>query len=312
MRNMNINFTKNVNKLLLIPAIIAIAGIIIAVIFGVNLNIDFRGGSRFTYTYENEISVSAAKDVVEETLGAQADVTQSTAISDASSKLVVSMVGTDALSTELQGQLLDKLQEAFPDNNIELGDSNTVNPTVAHTFFIKALVAVLFAAILVIIYIGIRFRKIGGVSSGLMSLAALVIDCFMAFFACVFFRLEIDMNFMAVILTILGYSLNDTVVVYDRIRENKSLGGKKDIGELVNTSVNQVFVRTVTTSVATFAAIMTICIVGEFFGITTLRSFAIPMAVGIVSGCFTSLCISAPLWVKWIRFKEKRALAAKR
>lgn len=316
MHKFHIHFVENFKIYIMFPIVIAIVGIIIALIFGVDLDINFKGGSRFTFTYENEIVVSDVQNVIEDNLGKQVEVTQSTSIADSTSKLVVSIVGTDALSSEVQASLLDELQSQFPDNNIQLGDSNTVNPTVAHSFFVKAVVAVLFAGILVVIYIGIRFRKIGGISSGLMALAALIIDCSMAFFTCVFFRLQIDMNFIAVILTILGYSLNDTVVVYDRIRENRDLKRKMSTTDLVDLSINQVFTRSLTTSIATFTSIMTIVVVGEIFGITTLRTFALPMAVGIVSGCYTSVCVSAPLWVKWIDYKkkkdaEKRAAARK-
>lgn len=301
----NIDFAKNVNKLIFIPIAIAVISIIIGIIFGVELDINFRGGSRFTFTFENEISVSDFQTKVEDSVGKSVTVSQSAGINDATEKLVVSLVGEDAISAEAQDSLLTSLQESFPDNNIQLGDSNTVNPTIAHSFFVKALVAVLVTAALVILYIGIRFRKIGGVSSGLMALLALVIDCIMAFCACIVFRLQIDMNFVAVILTLLGYSLNDTVVIYDRVRENRSLYGDKSVRELVNMSCNQVIARTITTTLTTFVAVMVICIVAELFGLTTLRSFVIPMAVGLVSGCFTSLCISGPMWVKW---KERQAL----
>lgn len=301
----NIDFAKNVNKLIFIPIVIAVISIVIGIIFGVELDINFRGGSRFTFTFENEISVSDFQAKVEDSVGKSVTVSQSAGINDATEKLVVSLVGEDAISAEAQDSLLTSLQESFPDNNIQLGDSNTVNPTIAHSFFVKALVAVLVTAALVILYIGIRFRKIGGVSSGLMALLALVIDCIMAFCACIVFRLQIDMNFVAVILTLLGYSLNDTVVIYDRVRENRSLYGDKSVRELVNMSCNQVIARTITTTLTTFVAVMVICIVAELFGLTTLRSFVIPMAVGLVSGCFTSLCISGPMWVKW---KERQAL----
>lgn len=307
MRVPKINFVKKVNRLVLIPVAIVVAGVVVALIFGVNLDINFKGGSRFTFTYENEINISEFDAAVQESLGREAEVTQSTGISDASSKLVVSLTGEESLSTEQQASLLDDLQEKFAGNNIALGDSNAVNPTVANSFFVKALVAVLFAAVLVIIYIGIRFRKIGGISSGIMALLALVIDCLMAFFACVFFRLQIDMNFVAVILTLLGYSLNDTVVIYDRIRENKGLKADMSTAEYVNLSVNQVLSRTIMTSVCTFAAILTVLVVAECFGLTTLRSFVIPMCIGLISGCFTSICISAPMWVKWVDRKNARA-----
>ena len=95
------------------------------------------------------------------------------------------------------------------------------------------------------------------------------------------------------------------MVIYDRIRENKSLKGDMDTAELVDLSVNQTLSRTIMTSVCTFAAILTVCVVAGCFGLSTLRSFAIPMAFGLISGCFTSICISAPMWVKWVEHKKK-------
>ena len=112
---------------------------------------------------------------------------------------------------------------------------------------------------------------------------------------------------MSVILTTLGYSLNDTIVVYDRIRENNKLYPEMGLRELINTSVNQSLGRTIKTTVATFLAIIAIVVVAEFFGLSTLRSFAIPMAVGIISGCVTSVCLSSPLWYSW-----KKATDAKK
>ena len=159
---------------------------------------------------------------------------------------------------------------------------------------------------MVVVYVGIRFRKIGGISAGMFALLALLLDCFMAFAASIFFRLEIDSNFMSVILTTLGYSLNDTIVVYDRIRENNRLYPEMGLRDLINTSVTQSLGRTIKTTVATFLAIVAIVIVAEFFGLVTLRSFAIPMAIGILSGCVTSVCISSPLWYSWKKASEAR------
>lgn len=299
-----VDFAGKVGKLLIIPAVVLVVGIVLGIVFGVEMDINFSGGTRFTFTYENEIAVSDFQKAVEDSLGHEVSVTESEGISDASKKLAVSLTGTDSLSADAQNKLLTDLQKQFADNNIELGDSNTVNPTVGRAFFIKAIVAMLVTAALVIVYIGIRFRKIGGVSSGIMALAALVIDCIMALCACLIFNLPIDMNFVAVILTLLGYSLNDTVVVYDRVRENKSLYSGKSTRELVNMSINQVKTRTITTTITTLIAVVVICVVAELFGLSTLRSFVIPMIFGLLSGCFTSLCVSGPLWVKW---KERKS-----
>jgi preprotein translocase SecF subunit len=111
---------------------------------------------------------------------------------------------------------------------------------------------------------------------------------------------------MSVILTIFGYSLNDTIVIYDRLRENTKLYPSMDFRENVNNSINQTLGRTIKTAFATFIAIMTVLIVAEINGLTTLRSFVIPMAFGIVSGSVSTITLSCPLWYSWQEHRNKR------
>jgi preprotein translocase SecF subunit len=99
----------------------------------------------------------------------------------------------------------------------------------------------------------------------------------------------------------LGYSLNDTIVIYDRIRENKKFSPDMEIGELVNNSVNTVVIRNIVTTATTLLAVTTIIVVSEIFGLTSLRTFAIPMVFGLLSGAVSSLFVSGPLWVIWRR-----------
>lgn len=307
------DFVKHLKVASIILGSILLIGLIMTLVFGVKLDINFKGGTRFTYTHSGEIAAEEAKSVIEGVLKQSVNVTESSSISGEEKKLVVSLVADDSVSAAAQEGITKALKEKYPEQNVALYDSNSVSPTVAGSFFAKSLFAVALASLLVVIYVGIRFRKIGGVSAGIMALIALVNDVLMAFFTCVIFRLQIDANFMAVVLTILGYSLNDTIVIYDRIRENKRLYPALSTAELVNKSVNQVKTRTINTSVTTFLAVATIVVVSEFFGLATLRSFAIPMAVGIVSGCYSSLCLSAPLWVRWRNYSDprKKAKAAK-
>lgn len=306
MHEFKIDFVKNLKKYLVISGVVFLAGIVMAFVFGIDMDITFKGGTRITYTYTGEIAFDDAEAAIEEALDSKVEMTQSTDITGESTKLVVSLAGTESISSETLQATTKALQEKFPDNDINLGESNSVDPTIASSFFSKSIFAVLLAAVLVIAYIGIRFRKIGGVSAGVMAFVALVHDCLIAFFACVVFRLQIDTNFIAVILTILGYSLNDTIVIYDRIRENKTFNPRMQTRELVNGSINQTLNRSLMTSAATFLAIITVVIVAELFGLTTLRTFAIPMAIGIISGCYSTVCLSGPLWVRWIEYQEKK------
>ena len=306
MRKM-IDFNKSFKFIVIAYAIIFIAGIVFSVVGGVNLDINFSGGTKISYSYTGDVADKDIKEVVDGKIKADYELTKSTSIAGDTKTFEISLVGKDALSAEDQEALLKALTEKFKDNKIEIYNSNSVSPTLAGTFLIKSLVAVIITAILVVIYVGIRFRKIGGISAALTALVALIFDVLITFFTCVFFGLQIDSNYMAVVLTILGYSLNDTIVIYDRVRENKRLNPDDEIGKLVNDSINQTLKRNIITSVTTILAVITIVIVSELFGLQSLRTFAIPMAFGLISGSISSLCIAGPLWVIWKRRKTAKA-----
>ena len=308
MRNFNIDFNKSFKKVVLVYAVIFIAGLVFAFIpsFGVNLDINFKGGTKIAYSYSGDIADSDIESTVKGVLSNSFTVSKSTALAGDTNTFEISLVGKDSISAEKQEELTKALEEKFKDNEILLYNSNSVSPTIAGTFFAKSLVAVLITAILVIIYVGIRFRRIGGISAALTALCALIFDLLVTFFVCVFFKLQIDSNYIAVVLTILGYSLNDTIVMYDRVRENERINPDMEIGELVNKSINMVKTRNFVTSLTTFIAVMTIVVVSELFGLSTLRTFAIPMAFGIVSGGVSSLFIAGPIWVIWKRHRVKK------
>lgn len=298
-KKFNIDFNKSLKPVLIVYGALFLVGIVLACILGVNLDINFKGGTRIAYSFTGDIAAADAEAAISEAISQKTTVSFNTDISGNSKQLIVTLTGNSSLSSEDQTKITDALTVKFTGNSIKLYDSTSVSPTIAGTFFAKSLVAILLAGIFVVIYVGIRFRKIGGVSAALFAWLSLIIDCIAAFFGCIAFGLPLDSNFIAVILTLLGYSLNDTIVIYDRVRENKRLYPDKTLDILVNESVNSVMVRNFFTTFTTIVAIFTIIIVSEIYGLTTLRSFAIPMAFGIVSGCISSLFVSGPLWVKW-------------
>jgi preprotein translocase SecF subunit len=161
-------------------------------------------------------------------------------------------------------------------------------------------VAVILASVLTIIYIAFRFRKIGGLSAGVCAVTALFHDVIIVYGVFNLCGFEISANFMAVILTILGYSINNTIVVYDRIRENEDiLDEKTSFAELINTSLNQSFTRSIHTSVSTFIAMFVVCVVAVIFKVDTILTFSLPLMVGIVVGTYSSLCFAPNLWGWW-------------
>lgn len=297
--------TKKIFKItLIVYAVIALIGIIMTATLGPKLDINFSGGTKISYAYTGEVAEKDFTDTVKTVLDKDFSVAKNTSLAGDVNCYVITLTGKDSIPAETQEKITVALQEKFADNNVELYDSTSVSPTIAGSFFVKSLVAVLITAVLVVVYVGIRFRKIGGISAALTALCALVLDLLTAFFACVIFRLQIDMNFMAVVLTILGYSLNDTIVIYDRVRENKRLYKGITVSENVDRSVTETLIRNIITTLTTVCAVLTIVVVSEICGLTTLRSFSIPMVFGLISGCFSSLFVSGSLWVI---YKEKSA-----
>lgn len=226
--------------------------------------------------------------------------------------LTVSLSGSDGISLDEQKAIAANLAEKYPDSEFTVMQSSSVPPTMGAKFFAKCLVAVALAAVLLVIYVALRFRKIGGMSAGVMAVIALLHDVLMVYFTFVIFGFPIDDNFIAVVLTILGYSLNDTIVVYDRVRENRRLlGPKVSYEQLMDTSINQTLTRSINTSVCTFLAVAVVFIVGSIYGLSSVTTFALPMMIGIVTGCYSSVCLAGPMYVMWQNHKLKKKAAAK-
>ena len=302
-----IDFNKNLRYYILGSGILLLIGIICNVFLGPVLDINFKGGTRLSYQYTGELNPDDIERTLKEDTGLSVEVITSQDFTGEMKKIDISLVEDEAATVEAQSKIEATLLEKFKDNEPKLLTTISVAPSVGLGFFMKSLYTVALAGLLVIIYIGLRFRKIGGFSAGVTAFIALVHDVLIAYFVCIVFRLPIGDNFVAVVLTILGYSLNDTIVIYDRVRENRTIfGNRKPIDTLVNDSINQTLGRTIMTSVATFLAIATVVVVAEIMGMTSIRSFALPMCIGVVSGNYSSICIAGPLWVKWQQRKEKR------
>ena len=304
MANKTINTKKALKICVIVYAVLFLIGLVVTAIWGPKLDINFSGGTKISYSYTGDLAEKDFKNTVATALKKEFTVSKNTALAGDVNTYVITLAGKDALDAETQEAITKALTDGFKDNEIALYDATSVSPSVAGSFFVKSLVAILITAALVVVYVGIRFKKIGGVSAALTALCALVLDLLVSFFACVICRLPIDSNYMAVVLTILGYSLNDTIVIYDRIRENSKLYPNITVGENMDMSIAGVITRNIVTTVTTVCAVLTIVVVSEVCGLTTLRSFAIPMVFGLVSGCLSSLFVSGPLWVM---YKERKA-----
>lgn len=235
------------------------------------------------------------------------DVTSSADLSSGAESIKLNAIGNIALNTTQLNKIKETLTEEFKDNNIEQVQVNSVSESFGSAFFGKAIFAVILASVLVIIYVAYRFRKVGGFKAGITALAALIHDVLFVYFIDVIFGITIDTNFVAVFLTILGYSLNDTIVIYDRIRENSAIyNNKLSIREITNLSITQSLKRTCVTSLTTFAAITCVTVVAAIQGLDSILTFSIPMSVGTICGTFSSLFVAGPLYVFWCEHSEKK------
>ena len=287
---------------------IILIGIICNFIFGTTLDIQFSGGATLRFSYTGEIDQDELYDFIQNKTTDKITTSFSTDLmGDSGNNVSVQFSGNNAIETDIQENLESDLQAQYPDNNFVCLESNSVDASMGFNFLMKCLTAVAIASILMVLYVTIRFKKIGGLSAGMMALVALFHDVAMIYFLYVIFQMPIDSNFIAVVLMILGYSLNDTIVIYDRVREErKILGRKADIADVFNLSCTKSIKRTIMTSVTTFAAILIVYIVAVVFNIPSVQSFALPMMIGIISGCYSSICIAGPLWVMWKQHKQAK------
>ena len=144
-----------------------------------------------------------------------------------------------------------------------------------------------------------------------MAIVALFHDAFVVTAVFIIFRIPLNDSFIAAVLTIIGFSINDTIVIYDRIRENKvTMGSKTSTELLVDTSITQSMTRSINTSVAVFASITIVYIFAQIYNIESIKDFALPMMFGTISGCYSTICIAGPLWVMWKNHAAKNTKKA--
>ena len=306
----HINFIGNRKKFYTFSCALIAIVLVFCAVFGVKMDVEFKGGSMVTLSYEGDVDLPSLKSEIGSQLG-QSDLTLQTG-SDISGNqtLTVTLPGSQTLTTEQLDDMLTAINEAHPENNFEQNEVSNVNATIGKEFLFKSLVALVAACVLILAYVAFRFRKIGGLKAGSTAIVALLHDMFVVFGVFVILRIPLNGNFIAAVLTILGYSINDTVVIYDRIRENSALYGKKQmsLAELVNLSVNQSFSRSLMTSITTCLALGVVCVVSVIYRLDSIYTFAFPLLFGMVSGVYSTICIATPLWVDW---KSKKKAAKK-
>jgi preprotein translocase subunit SecF len=294
------SFYKHRRKYFLLSTVLLLTGLLVAIFFGIRLDITFKGGSILKYSYTGTVDLTKAQDVIGEAIGAIVSCQETISIGDKTVNLVVNVAGDAALTPDQQTSLQNALKTAFPDTVFKLESATLVDPFLGRELLTRGIWAILIASILIIAYVWYSFRKMSGPSAGVMALIALFHDILIAFFVFVVLRIPINESLVAVILSILGFSINDTIVIYDRIRENERLtSGKMPLADLVDLSINQSLARSINTSLCTFGAVAVAYVFAAIYNIESIKDFTLPMMIGLISGSYSTICLAGPLWVMW-------------
>ena len=289
----NFSFTKNFKFTSIIAALFVSVGIIglILLPFGVqlfNFDIDFVGGTTMQYEINQPITSEITANIgsiVEEVSGKAAS--SVTKAGDSGTQVVIKCLELDS---ETRDAIFEKVAEEYGLEDTDCLKSDYVSASVGSDLRNKAIKASLIAVLLILVYITIRFEF----RSGVAAIVALVHDLLTMLSMYIIFQIPFNMNFIAAALTILGYSINATIVVFDRIRDNKKkeLTKKTSFADIVDKSIHQTMTRSLNTTITTLVVMVMLLILG----VSSIRNFAAPICVGVICGCFSSVCISGPMW----------------
>lgn len=263
---------------------------------GLNFGIDFIGGTIVTIELHTPFDNADARGIVDK-FDPGAELTYA---GDAKTQVIITT--KESLSTEQRQALFSGFKEKYNLQDVDLLSIDTVNPSIGAEMAGKSAIAVVVAVLLMLIYISIRFELLYGITA----IIALIHDLIVVLGVYSVFQIQVNSPFIAAMLTILGYSIMDTVVVFDRIRENRPKFGKYDYVNLVDTSVTQTIGRSINTSLTTLIAITALYI----FGAPSIRDFALPLMVGITIGTYSSIFNASALWYTIKEYQHKRKAAA--
>ncbi len=298
-------FEKNKKIFFAISLVLMVASIASLLIQGFNLDTDFAGGMAVTYGIKGEYEVKDIEATVSEALGANK---KASSVQKSDNGEVIIKFGydnslkTDAERADYSAEKIDAITKHLTDKytDVELRNKDVVSPSTGKELARSAVWMSLFAALAILIYITFRFEFVSGVCAVFCLFHDVLILCGIYSIT----RLAVDTNFIAAVLTVLGYSINATIVVFDRIRENTRHAKKQTYGEIANTSINQTLMRSINSTTTTLLTIGMVYIMG----VSSIKVFALPIIIGMIIGTYSSICVVGTLWSTWkdVGVKAKR------
>jgi len=293
-KDTNIDFLKRRKIALIFSLSIMAIGIIFLVINGgPNFGIDFLGGTLLELRFEKPVTIGEIRDSLSKiNLGA------SEIKEYGSNREILIRTMEEMEGTELSERIKETIRQDFPDNPFTEQRMEKVGPKIGSELIQKAIWAVLIAMVFILIYISWRFEF----KFAIGAIIALFHDVFITLCAFFILNAEFDLPVIAAILTIVGYSLNDTIVVYDRIRENLKVLRKERYDYIINKSINDTLSRTLITSLTTLFVVLVLFVAGG----EVIHDFALALLVGILIGTYSSVFVASPVLVEWYNRREQK------
>ena len=279
-----INFIGKKNIFFIASAIVIVIGLIAFIAFGgLNLDLDFKGGTSIRMNIGKEFADEDIKAIVAEVLD-----DQTVQIQKSGANKTEVDITTLEIDTEKRDQIIDKIKDKYSLDQSAVLEATNVSASASTKLITDAFKAIGWAVLFMLIYITIRFNF----RSGISAVVGLIHNILVMLAVYTIFRIPVNTSFIAAILTIVGYSINDTIVVFDKIRENAKIDRRSKFGEVANKSLNETLTRTLNTSFTTLFTILALYVLG----VDSIREFALPIIIGVVVGTYSSICIATPMW----------------
>lgn len=290
-----INFVGKKNIFFIVSGAIILLGMIAFAIFGgLNLDLDFQGGTAIRMELGQDFNDEDVRKLVSDTIGGH-----TVAVQKAGTNKTEAYIKTVEIDTETRDKVVEAIKEKYSLDQNALLEANNVSASASTKLITDAFKATGWAVVFMLIYITFRFN----IRSGLAAVLGLVHNILIMISVYAIFQIPVNSSFIAAVLTIVGYSINDTIVVFDKIRENEKHDRRSEFAVVANTSLNQTLTRTLNTSLTTLFTILTLYVLG----VASIREFALPIIIGVIVGTYSSICIATPLWIvlRGVKFGKK-------
>jgi preprotein translocase SecF subunit len=302
MTKFNIPFMKYRRSAYIFSAVIILAGIVSLFINGLNLGIDFTGGTIIHLDLQEEYQMEDVREVLAayELDGVPLQRAGRNEASGGNEVIIKTPHLDEPTRRDIIGSFRDRWPQMTTDDVLRV---DNVGAVIGRELTKEAFWALLAAAVGMLLYITMRFEF----KFAMAAILALLHDAFIIIALFSIFMIEVNSPFIAAVLTIIGYSINDTIVIFDRIRENLKLNRKKSTAEVVNASINENLIRSINTSLTTLVVLISLFIAFSYFvGGMDLKVFALALLIGVISGTYSSIFIASPLWLSLRQMEEKK------